>query len=97
MWRWQLDTHWQLLNLHFGVGSELLLAFDPSLTYCSEFRRVPDLVEQWISVHRWENTKTMFGCRPEQTHCSILLSHKRLHRGPEIPSIGERDKAEISF
>jgi hypothetical protein len=41
----QLDIYWLLLNLHSGVGSELLLAFDASLTYRSEFRRVPDFVE----------------------------------------------------
>src|SRR6266568_2322089 len=43
--RWQPDIHWLLLNLHSGVRGELLLAFDASLTYRSEFRRVPDFVE----------------------------------------------------
>ncbi len=43
--RRQLDIHWLLLNLHSGVGSELLLAFDASLTHRSELRRVPDFVE----------------------------------------------------
>jgi len=34
-----------LLNLHFCVGSELLLAFDASLTNRFEFSRVSDFVE----------------------------------------------------
>ena len=36
---------WLLLNLHSGVGSELPLAFDASLTYRFEFSRVSDFVE----------------------------------------------------
>jgi hypothetical protein len=37
--------HLVLLNLHSGVGSEFLLAFDASLTCCLEFRRVPNFIE----------------------------------------------------
>ena len=42
---WQLDRHRLLLNLHSGVGSELLLAFDAGVTYRFEFSRVSDFVE----------------------------------------------------
>jgi len=42
---WQLEIHQLLLNLDSGVGDELLLAFDASLTYCFKLSRVPDFVE----------------------------------------------------
>ena len=42
---WQLAVDGLLLNLHSGERSELLLAFDSSVTCRFEFDRVPDFVE----------------------------------------------------